>query len=386
MQRLKDRLRAAWTSLRADRRKLAGVIVVAVLAVGGIGVAIAMLAGGSGQTAAASPSPSAAFEPSPSPSPTPIPSPKPPPSLEPTPQPEDLTGKDGRFTILLLGSDYRPAHPGNRTDVIMVVSIDPWTGQTAAVSIPRDTARFPLPGGGTYGPKVNGLYQHYIATDGRAKAGTEMKRTIGAALGVEIDYYAVVGFQGVRELVNAVGGVEVRLTKAVSDPHYWVTNTQQGVYFPAGVNKLNGERALIFARTRKGDNDYERARRQQLLVAAAVAKVREKGVAIVPDLVRIGVRWVKTDLPLAKTLAIFELASKADLDTKQRVVFGPKQWANGIPGSSSNQLKLDVVRKQIDEWMPAVTPPPSPSPSPTLSPSASPSASPLASVGPTSSP
>jgi LCP family protein required for cell wall assembly len=252
------------------------------------------------------------------------------------------------------------------------------------VSIPRDIARFPLPDGGTYGPKVNGLYQHYIAKMGRGKAGQEMKRAVGSALGVEIDYYAVVGFQGVRELVDAVGGVEVQLAKAVSDPYYWVTSTNRGVYFPAGVNKLTGERALIFARTRKGDNDYERARRQQLLVAAAVAKVQERGIAVVPDLVRIGTRWVMTDLPLAKTLAIFDMAGKADLATDQKVVFGPTKWASQIGGTSSYQLKLDVVRRQIDAWMPAVTPPPSPSPSPNALPSAA--ASPSPSIGASPSP
>jgi len=316
-------------------------------------------------TAASSPSPTTTATPRPSPSPSRTPEPLP--SLEPSPEPDVLVGEDGRFTILLLGSDYRPSHPGNRTDVVMVVSIDPTSGQTAVVSIPRDTVRFPLPDGGVYGPKVNGLYQSLIAREGRAEAGAEMKRIVGSALGVEVDWYAVVGFEGVRQLVDAVGGVDVTLARAVDDPYYWVTSKQRGVYFPAGKNHLDGERALIFARTRKGDNDYERARRQQLLVAAAVAKVKAQGVAIVPELLRIGSQWVRTDLPLDKLIGIYEIADKADLATEQRTVFGPRRWADGVPGTASIVLKMGDIRKVIDDWMPPVpspAPPPSPLPSP----------------------
>ena len=70
--------------------------------------------------------------------------------------------------------------------------------------------------------------------------------------------------------------------------------------FPKGRNHLDGARALIFARTRKGDNDFERARRQQVLVAAAVEQGRGKRRLDPAQLLTIGGRWVRTDLPLAK--------------------------------------------------------------------------------------
>ena len=187
---------------------------------------------------------------------------------------------------------------------------------------------------------------------------------------MEIDNFAFIGFSGVQQLVDAVGGVDVTLTEAVSDPYYWVSASKRGITFPKGRNHLDGARALIFARTRKGDNDFERARRQQVLVAAAVEKVAAKGVSILPQLLTIGSRWVRTDLPLAKMVAIYDIATKADLGTDQRVVFGPRTWATGIPGSTSFYLNLPVVRKKIDQWMPAVAAPsPSPSPSPSGSPS-----------------
>lgn len=300
--------------------------------------------------AVASPSPTGTPTPRPTPSPTRSPSPSPSPSASPSTGPDPLLGTDGRFTVLLLGTDYRPAHPGNRTDVIMVVSLDPTSGAVAAASIPRDTINFPTSSRARYGAKINGLYQSLIGRLGQTKAAREMKRIIGEGIGVEVDSYAVVGFEGVKRLVDAVGGVDVVLPKAVSDPYYWVTAKKRGVYFPAGRNHLNGERALILARTRKGDNDFERARRQQLLVAGAVATVRDRGLATLPRLVTIGGRFVKTDLPLKSGPELFALVSKSDLAHAQRVVFGPTKWASGGSGTSFS-LKLDVVRSWTAEWM-----------------------------------
>jgi LCP family protein required for cell wall assembly len=300
--------------------------------------------------------------------------------MTPSPSPSLATdavlGADGRFTVLLLGSDYRAAHPGNRTDVIMVVSLDPTTGAVAAASIPRDTASFPTSAKGVYKPKVNGLYQALIGKMGQTKAAREMKRIVGAGIGVEIDAYAVIGFEGVRRLIDTVGGVDVTLAKSVSDSHYWVNAHHQGVYFPKGRNHLNGERALIFARTRKGDNDFERARRQQMLVAAAVDAVRSRGLAKLPALLGIASRFVKTDLPLTAAPELFALVAKADLGNTQRVVFGPTKWASGGSGTSFS-LKLGEVRGWTKRWMaPVAAASPSPSSSPAASPAASPTASP----------
>jgi polyisoprenyl-teichoic acid--peptidoglycan teichoic acid transferase len=261
---------------------------------------------------------------------------------------------------------------------MMVVSLNPISGAVAAASIPRDTYGFPTSSSGRYGAKVNGLYQSLIARMGQPKAATEMKRIIGSGIGVEVDSYAVIGFEGVRQLVNAVGGVDVVLSSSVSDPYYWVTPSKRGVYFPAGKNHLTGDRALIFARTRKGDNDFERARRQQLLVAAAVAAVRDRGLTKLTALVPIAKRFVKTDLPIKSAPLLYDLLFGARLGDAQKVVFGPTKWASGGPGTSFT-LKLGEVRAWTATWMapvttepapaPRVTPKPSPSPAPRTTPS-----------------
>lgn len=289
------------------------------------------------------------------PSPTPSATPTAAPSaslLSPSPSasgPDALLGTDGRLTVLLMGSDNRPSHPGHRTDAIMVVSVDPTTGQSAAFSIPRDTQRFPMPKSGTYGPKVNALYQHLQATTGRGAAG--MKAAVSRAFGLEVDNYVLIGFTGVKDLVAAVGGVDVTLEKSYYDAYYWVNANTRGWGLPKGTSHLGPRDALIFARSRKGDNDFGRARRQQLLVMAAVEKVRKRGVDDLPKLLKIAQESVRTDLPVERVGDLFDLFAQADLDRAKRVVFGPRTYATSI-GGSAFALDLDACRDWIKRNFP----------------------------------
>jgi polyisoprenyl-teichoic acid--peptidoglycan teichoic acid transferase len=337
-------------------------------AVGGLVVAIGALAlGGAFATGAfGQPAPSAIAGAEPTavppgtslpplpPTPTPAPGATPTPSPSPTPPGADpLLGTDGRLTVLLLGSDYRPAHPGNRTDAIMVVSIDPTTGVAAAFSVPRDTTGFPLPGGGTFSAKVNALYQSLESKTG--SGGKPMEAAISKAFGIEIDGSVLIGFQGVRQLVDAVGGVDVTLAQAYYDPVYWVSSRHQGWGLPAGTSHLNGATALIMARSRHGDNDFARTRRQQQLVMAALTKVRTLGPGALPKLIRIADNTVRTDLQLTQASLLFKLVATADLGHAKRTVFGPTVYASG-QGGTSFSLKIGACRAWIAANFPPIRP------------------------------
>ena len=305
--------------------------------------------------------------PSPAASSTPEPSDSPPPAgVDP------LLGSDGRLTLLLMGTDYRPAHPGNRTDAMIVVSIDPTTGKSAGFSVPRDVADFPLPKSGTYGPKVNGLYQHLDATMGNGGKG--MKQAFARAFDIEIDNYVLIGFTGVIKLVRNVGGVDVTLAEPYYDPYYWVNNHHRGWGLPAGKSHLDAEDALIFARSRKGDSDFQRAKRQQQLVMAAVAKVRKRGIDDLGKLLNIAKETVRTDLPLARAADLFALYSTVDMAKVDRAVFGPKKFAVRA-GGTDYRLVLDLCKQWIAHHFPPERPlgtwtasapavPPSPSAAP----------------------
>jgi LCP family protein required for cell wall assembly len=311
--------------------------------------------GGDSLAAGALPSATAAFAPlpptaSPAPSATPLAGETPLPSPSPIPGIDPLLGSDGRLTVLLLGTDYRPAHPGNRTDAIMIVSIDPTTGKSAAFSVPRDVVDFPMPKSGSYGPKVNGLYQHLESTMG--DGGQGMKQAVSRAFGIEVDRYALIGFTGVTKLVAAVGGVDVTLAAPYYDAHYWVNSHHQGWGLPAGKSHLNAADALIFARSRKGDSDFQRAKRQQMLVMAAVDKVRKGGLADLPALLRIAKNTVRTDLPLDRMADLYALFSSVDLTVAKHVVFGPTKYAFRAGGTD---YRIDY--KIADAWIAKNFPP-----------------------------
>jgi LCP family protein required for cell wall assembly len=352
-------VKGSWRAMRPRSRILAALGLVAPLVV--VAVIIASLA----LTAPPVTSPVAAAEPTPDPTttttalalpPTPSPDPSATPSPSPSPTPagvDPLLGSDGRLTVLLLGTDYRPAHPGNRTDAIMVVSIDPTTGRSAAFSVPRDITDFPLPTSGTFGAKVTGLFEHLDATTG--DGATAMKQAVGRAFGIEIDRYVLIGFHGVIKLVGAVGGVDVTLSEPYYDPLYWVDNHHRGWGLPAGTSHLNADDALIFARSRKGDSDFSRAKRQQQLVMAAVTKVRTRGIGDLPKLLAIARDTVRTDLPLDRAVDLFGLYSTVNLDVARHVVFGPKRFAVRA-GGTDYRLELAECAKWIAANFPPARP------------------------------
>jgi polyisoprenyl-teichoic acid--peptidoglycan teichoic acid transferase len=235
----------------------------------------------------------------------------------------------------------------------MVVSVDPTTGESAGFSVPRDVSNFPLPTKGSYPPKVNGLYP-YLQSHG-GEAGTRMKQAFARAFGIEVDRYVFIGFAGVRNLVGAVGGVDIILDKPYYDPYYWVNSHHRGWGLPAGKSHLNAQNALIFARSRKGDSDFGRARRQQMLVLAALDKVRKRGVGDIPTLVAIANQTVRTDLPLDRANDLFKLFSSVDLSKVDRAVFGPKTYAAKAAGTNY-VLKFNECRAWIAKHFPKVRP------------------------------
>ena len=354
------KIAAAWAAMSTAARAAAvgglllPVVLVTALVVGAVGY-VPVPTAPPGPT----PEPIAALPTDAPPSPTPSPSAFVAPSASasiqpsPTPVPDPLLGTDGRLTVLLLGSDYRPAHPGNRTDAMMVVSVDPTTGRSAAFSVPRDVVDFPLPERGTYAPRVNGLYQYLQSKTNRGAANT--MKAFGRAFDIEIDNYVFIGFFGVDELISAVGGVDVHLKKAYYDPYYWVNGHRRGWGLPAGKSHLNAENALIFARSRKGDSDFGRVRRQQLLVQAAFAKVRKRGLDDLPKLIRAARDSVRTDLPLDRATDLFKLYKGVDLAKSKRAVFGPKTYAVRAHGYTYH-LVLAKCRAWIEKNFPKERP------------------------------
>ncbi|MDN3425666.1 LytR family transcriptional regulator [Microbacterium sp. APC 3898] len=162
-----------------------------------------------------------------------------------TDQELSLTEQDP-FSVLLLGVDEREDDRG-RSDTVVVMTINPAEKSTKMVSIPRDTYT-EIVGRGTT-DKINHAY---------AFGGIEMSLdTVENLLDIPIDYVMQVNMEGFKDIVDAVGGVEVNNTMAFDD-------------YPAGTIQLNGDEALGYVRMRKQDpeGDFGRQNRQKQVIQA----------------------------------------------------------------------------------------------------------------------
>lgn len=183
-----------------------------------------------------------------------------------TPLPLPDWNKKERVNILLLGLDKRPDEQYSRTDTIMVASVDPVAKTVGIMSLPRDL-RVTIPGHGL--DKINAAYV-FGDIDKYPGGGVGLlKRTIFLNFGINVHYFAQVDFHGFEKVVDTFGGVTVDNPYPLKDDFYPTeTNGYVGIYFPAGLQHLNGKQALQYARTRHADNDFGRAARQQQVILA----------------------------------------------------------------------------------------------------------------------
>ncbi|MEZ4597069.1 MAG: LCP family protein [Chloroflexota bacterium] len=280
------------------------------------------------------------------------------PTAGPTPTPipgldEGLLGSDGRLTILLMGVDSRTKKITGRTDAILFVTMNPRTGRVAMASLPRDMVQVPIGRAGR-SAATSCASTRSISRSPRASARKKglqrMVKAMEYMSGIEIDRYAMVGFDGVRHLVNRIGGVDVKLSRPLVDRSmHVVMNGRRGLVLKKGKNHLTGPVALSFARTRHTDNDYQRARRQQQLIAAAIQKVIKNGPKRLPALLKSFKGKLVTDFDVKDGLTLLALAETANLKKFKSFVLGPSKWAEAGDGIYTTRLKIDTVRRMFQK-------------------------------------
>lgn len=168
-----------------------------------------------------------------------------------------------RINVLALGVDARSNHLGGRSDAIMVVSIDKTNSRLDLVSIPRDSY-VEIGDTGRY-DKINHAYAF-----GGVK---ESIRTVENLFSIDIDYYLVFNFSSFVELIDVIGGIEIDVPYSFSEQDS--KDRQGAVKLEKGLQTLNGEQALAYARMRKSDpkGDIGRGQRQQEVVLAILKKL-----------------------------------------------------------------------------------------------------------------
>lgn len=183
--------------------------------------------------------------------------------------------------ILILGVDKRAHDPG-RSDSIMLLRSNPKTRSFSQLSIARDM-RVDIPGHGM--GKINTGY----FWGGPALA----VRTVREFTGTPVNHVLVVSFQGFSKVIDAVGGVDIRVPRTITS---WYSGGQT-VTFRKGWNHLNGKRAMIYARIRKVDNDFYRQARQQEVLQALQKKLTSfRNLPRLPSITAAMMKGVSTDL------------------------------------------------------------------------------------------
>jgi LCP family protein required for cell wall assembly len=191
--------------------------------------------------------------------------------------------------LVLLGSDSRHGEAA-RSDTLIFLRVDFNRNRVYMMSIPRDT-RVDIPGRGR--DKINAAYAY-----GQASLSI---RTVESFLGVDINHYVEVDFQGFKKLVDTLGGIDITVPKGINDRTY-----AYRMFIPKGKQHMNGTTALNYVRYRHGDSDFDRADRQQTFLRALAANVLT----------------VKTIFKLPTIIGIFDENVGTDMSKRQMVSLG----------------------------------------------------------------
>ncbi|MNI05481.1 putative transcriptional regulator YvhJ [compost metagenome] len=216
-------------------------------------------------------------------------------------QEADLANKP--FTMLLTAVDRRKGSGGTmNTDVIMLVTINPITRAATVVSIPRDMEIEAAQLNHNTTHKANYFYAYFHNKD-EDSAMLRTKQFFSEYFQIPIDYMAVINFDGFRQLVDTMGGIEVDVDM---DMRYVDKEDGTDINLKKGIQKLDGDKTLDFIRYRKSNrgtaesSDVARNQRQQLVLDKLIGKMTSfKGVTGVGQLIEVVGESMSTDIPQA---------------------------------------------------------------------------------------
>jgi LCP family protein required for cell wall assembly len=194
------------------------------------------------------------------------------------------------LNIVLLGSDKRENSATWRTDTMIILSIDTESDFIRLLSIPRDLW-VNIPGHGPDRINTADLWGELEREGGGPEV---VKQTIYQNLGIPIHYYVRVDFDGFTKIIDAIGGLDIDVECPLSD-----------IELVPGMQHMDGELALLYARSRITTNDFDRSRRQRKLLMA----LWEQGLSVgiiprLPSLSKAMAGTVQTDIPFDQVIAL----------------------------------------------------------------------------------
>lgn len=239
------------------------------------------------------------------------------------------------FSLLLLGADTGAlgrTQQGN-SDTMIIVTVNPKTNKTVLTSVPRDTMAKIIGMQEFTVEKINAAYMH---------GGSKMAlATVDKLLDVPIDYYVTVNMGGLEKVVNAVGGVDVKVPFSFS---------YDGSTFKKGKQHLNGKEALAFSRMRYQDpnNDYGRQLRQRQIITGVIKAAMSTGtLANFKDVLASVSENMKTNLTFNDMVTIFQNYRTAGKTIKSDHIQGVNATVKGSSYQIAPTSELQRVSNKI---------------------------------------
>lgn len=264
------------------------------------------------------------------------------------------------ISLVILGSDNRPETGSLNTDVMIVSVINPDTKKVTMVSLPRDT-RVKIPGYSDY-HKINSVYAYGEAERRKAERNNKTpdedgvsltKKTLSEILGIPIDHYVALDFNGFKAVIDELGGIEIDVDRRLvyDDP---TDNTH--INLQPGLQVLNGEQALGYVRHRHDNrgtkyysSDFDRNRRQQEVIRAVIDKAASlEGLTKIFAIMEVGAKHIHTDLSKdqIKGLAYdFKGFNSSMITTLENGAY----WQGGYTYLEKD--KLEVIRNSLQAEM-----------------------------------
>jgi LCP family protein required for cell wall assembly len=247
------------------------------------------------------------------------------PDEAPEPIPTAVPEPGGAMNVLLVGTDARPGEDVSRTDTIVWAHFDRQTNRVSLLSFPRDLL-VNVPGHGKN--KINAAYPIGERQIGPGYGPALLKETVGELVGQPIDHFVLINFDGFKTLIDKLNGIYIDVPKALDDPAYPTDDYRTiKIHFDAGRQLLNGDRALIYARTRHADSDFGRNQRQQQVLLAIFDRVREQGLfsqlTNIDQYTESMSDYIRTDLSRSDMLSLARMGSKLNAENIQRYAIDP---------------------------------------------------------------
>lgn len=207
------------------------------------------------------------------------------------------------FSILFMGvEDYSTNGEHGRTDSLIVVTLDPKKKSMKMLSIPRDTRVHLASDTAGTKTKINAAY---------AKGGKdETIETVEDFLGIPIDYYATVDFDGFKDVIDEIGGIDIDVPFDFSEKSD--VSKSKRIYFKKGNMHLNGEEALAYARMRKQDKrgDFGRNDRQKQILKAVLDQIsKPQNLAKIDKIAQKASKNIQTNFKITQALALQQIYS-----------------------------------------------------------------------------